>query len=78
MQGRTLPEHTALNNARSQRAREHAAVMMATEALSDLTADQAVAIIRTHLRTRLDIEATALHTLANQLGRHADDIERQG
>ncbi|WP_187432418.1 hypothetical protein [Maritimibacter alkaliphilus] len=52
--------------------------MMATEALSDLTADQAVAIIRTHLRTRLDIEATALHTLANQLGRHADDIERQG
>lgn len=75
LRGRAAAGAITHGNARRQRAREHAAAMMATEALSDLTADQAVAIIRMHLRTRPDIEPGALHALANQLSGHADDME---
>lgn len=65
---------TTLGNARRQPTRESVSANLALDALSDLPTGWAMSVIRAHLRTRNDIEPGALHDLANQLNRYADEL----
>ncbi|MEC7763346.1 MAG: hypothetical protein VX874_15700 [Pseudomonadota bacterium] len=76
LRGRPAAGAITHGNARRQRARENASANLALDALSDLPPGWAMSVIRAHLRTRDDIEAGALHDLANQLSRYADELER--
>lgn len=61
---------------RRQRAREHGVAMLALDTLADLTPDQVLAVIRTHLRARTDLDPLLLHRFASQVDRYADELER--
>jgi hypothetical protein len=61
---------------RRQRAREHGVAMLALDALGDLEHDKALAVMRTHLRARTDLDPFLLHRFASQLDRYADELER--